>query len=109
MAKATTTNVNFEDDIPSISRQGGSRSSKYDTLLDKTKERAQKVKSKKVAFLTFESQGQATSRYTSIKSAVDKREDAAHWQIAVRNVETDDGTEVRLYIKWNDEPVTEDA
>lgn len=102
---ATKMDVNFEDDIPTIKREGGKRGSKYGELLDKIRDRAQKVKSKKVAVMVFDTQGKATSRYTSIKDAVSKREDEAHWSVAVRNVEG----EFRLYIKWHDEPQADES
>ena len=101
--KTNDLNVNFAEDIPKISRDGaGNRGSKYNDLLDTVRERAESAPDKpSVAVLTFTKQGEATSRYTSIKSAVDKREDTAHWEVAVRRHGDDD---VRLYVKWNDEP-----
>lgn len=98
----TTLDVSFEEDIPKISREGaGSRRSKYDDLLDKVREKAEKDATKSVAVLQFDSTGKATSRYTSIRDAASKREDAAHWTIATRSFDEND---VRLYVKWNSEP-----
>lgn len=102
----TKLDVTFEEEIPSITREGGERRSKYDDLLDKIQERAQSNKKQKVATLKFDTQGKATSRYTSIKEAASKREDAAHWEVAVRTHGDDD---VRVYIKWNEEPQESDT
>lgn len=110
MAKETRTkalDVTFEEDIPKISREGGERRSKYDDLLDKVKERATKEGTKNpVAVLKFDSTGKATSRYTSVKDAVSKREDADHWTVAVRTHEDND---IRLYIKWSEEAQEEET
>lgn len=95
--------VSFEADIPKIVREGGKRTSKYDELLDKVKDRAQTIKGKnKVAVLSFDEQGKATSRYTSIKDAVSRREDADKWKVAVRQGENEEGETVyNLYMKWD--------
>jgi hypothetical protein len=96
-------NVSFEADIPKIVREGSERKSKYDTLLDKVKAHATNPKTlenKRVAVLTFDGQGKATSRYTSIKEAVAKREDKDNWKVAVRTHAEDN---YRLYIKWLNE------
>ena len=96
--------VKFENDIPTITREGaGRRGSKYGELLDKVKEQAQNG-GKPVAFLSFEKQSLATSRYTSIRDAAQAREDADHWTVATRNMSTEDEADIRVYVKWNDEP-----
>lgn len=92
--------VTFADDIPKIEREVTKRKSKYDTLLEKIQEVATKTPEKSVAVLKFDAQGKATSRYTSVKTAVEKREDAHQWTVAVRTHDEDD---VRLYIKWDPE------
>jgi len=100
---AATLDVTFEQDIPKIVRDGVERTSKYDKLLDSIKERAGKIKGKnKVGVLTFDASGKATSRYTSLKTAVSKRDDAKEWKIAVRQAENEDGNTVfNLYLKWD--------
>jgi hypothetical protein len=97
--------VSFESDIPKISREGTERKSKYDTLLDKVRGVAEKDSDKCTAVLQFDASGKATSRYTSIKDAVAKREDADHWTVAVRTHADDD---VRLYVKWNEDAQVEE-
>ena len=92
--------VKFESDIPSITREGaGRRGSKYNELLDKVKEQAENG-GKPVAFLSFEKQSLATSRYTSIRDAAGDRDDALHWEIATRNMGEGD---IRVYVKYHDE------
>lgn len=61
--------VTFTDDIPKIERQGQSRSSKYDELLNACVENAGKA-----AKMEVDSQGAASSRATSIKSAAENHE-----------------------------------
>ena len=98
--------VSFEDDIPSITREGGKRGSKYDTLLDQIRERAESEPDKPaVASMTFDTQSKATSRYTSLRDAAAKREDAAHWTVATRRLDDED---IRVYVKWNAEPQVEE-
>jgi len=104
--KADSLDVSFAEDIPKISREGaGNRKSKYDNLLDKVKGTAEQDESKSTAVMKFDKAGKATSRYTSIRDAVSKREDADHWTVAVRTFEEGD---VRLYVKWNAEPQTDE-
>ena len=94
-------NVTFEQDIPSITREGaGRRSSKYNDLLDKLRERAESGAEAAVAVLSFDKASLATSRYTSIRDAAQKRPDALHWTVVTRTFAEDD---VRVYVKWNDE------
>lgn len=94
-------NVKFEQDIPSITREGaGRRGSKYNELLDALKERAESGAENSVAVLSFEKASLATSRYTSIRDAAAKREDALHWEVVTR---TFDENDVRVYVKWHDE------
>ena len=94
-------NVKFEQDIPSITREGaGRRGSKYNDLLDALRERAESGADKSVAALSFEKASLATSRYTSVRDAAAKREDAAHWEVVTRTFAEDD---VRVYVKWHDE------
>ena len=100
----STTGVSFEESIPTIKREGGTRRSKYDDLLNKIKEKAQSGTSKSVAVMSFETQSEVTGRYTSVKQAAKRRDDADHWTIVTRNV---DG-EFRLYLEWNDEAQTSD-
>ena len=95
--KRQDVDVSFTEDIPKIQREGFERRSKYDELLDTIYERAQDGKPS-TAVLTFDSTGKATSRYTSVKEAVSKREDADQWTVAVRTHAEDD---VRLYVKWS--------
>ena len=100
----STTEVSFEEAIPTIKREGGTRKSKYDDLLNKIKEKAQTGTSKSVATMSFETQSEVTGRYTSVKQAAKRRDDADHWTVVTRNV---DG-EFRLYVAWNDEAQTND-
>ena len=94
-------NVKFEQDIPSITREGaGRRGSKYNDLLDQLKERAESGADKSVAVLSFDKASLATSRYTSIRDAARGREDALHWEVVTRTFAEDD---VRVYVKWHDE------
>lgn len=98
--KKETPTVSFTDDIPTITREhSGTRKGKYDELLDNVKEAGEKDPKKRTAYLTLEKQNQATSRYLSLKNAVEKREDATHWMIAQRSVGED---EYRVYIQWSD-------
>lgn len=61
--------VTFTDDIPKIEREGFTRDSKYNQLLDACVERPGKA-----AKLTVESQGQASSRASSIRDAATKHD-----------------------------------
>lgn len=97
--------VNFEDDIPSITREGaGRRGSKYNELLDGLKDKAQSG-GKSVAYLSFPKASLATSRYTSIRDAAKDRDDAAHWKVVTRTMGDEDH---RVYVKWLTEPEPED-
>src|SRR6056297_388955 len=94
--------IQFEQEIPSITREGAGRkrSSKYNDLLDALRERAESGEEASVAVLSFDKASLATSRYTSIRDAASKREDALHWTVVTRTFSEDD---VRVYVKWNDE------
>lgn len=60
--------VQFTDDIPKIEREGaGKRSSKYDELLEACVQNAGKA-----AKIQVESQGQASSRASSIRTAAER-------------------------------------
>lgn len=103
---AKDTTVSFEDEIPTITREGaGRRSSKYGELLDTIKEKAQGG-GKPVAHMSFPKASLATSRYTSVRDAAAKREDADHWTVVTRTMGDED---FRVYIKWNEEPVVKEA
>lgn len=89
--------VTFTDDIPKIEREGFSRTSKYTPLLDKVEEKAGKA-----AVLTVETQGQASSRASSIKTAAENheavREGRGLFKVATRSTEEDD--EFHVYVKF---------
>lgn len=104
--KATTnTDVTFTDDIPKVTREfGGNRRSKYDELLDTLVERYEDDK-KATARMVFETVGQSTSRYQSIKGAIEKREDAHLFEVAQRT----EGEDRVVYTKYDAElPEPED-
>lgn len=88
--------VSFTEDIPKISREGSERKSKYDTLLDKVQERGEAGKPS-TAVLPFDTTGKATSRYTSIKEAIGKRENANRFEVATRTLDEND---IRVYVKF---------
>lgn len=90
--------INFEETIPSIKREGAGRTSKYGEMLDGIKERALSNSKQKVAVMTFDSQSQVTSRYASIRTAVKRRDDAEHWTVVARTV---DG-EHQLYVEYSE-------
>lgn len=94
------TTVSFTNEIPKISRTGaGKRGSKYNDLLDGIRERAEgSPDGPTVAVVTLGSQSEATSRYTSVKGAAQKREDAERWTLAVR--QQDEG-KFGLFIKFD--------
>lgn len=107
--KSTTngTDVTFTDDIPKVTREfGGNRRSKYDELLDTLVERSEAGKTA-TARMVFETVGQSTSRYQSIKGAIEKREDAHLFEVAQRT----EGEDRVVYTKYDpdaEEPETED-
>lgn len=102
--KATAKNaVGFVDDIPKVTREyNGSRSSKYDDLLNKLVDRANENK-KSTARMVFESVGQSTSRYQSIKTAIERREDDAFMFTVAQRTENEDRV---VYVKFD--PKAED-
>jgi hypothetical protein len=93
-------NVTFTNEIPKITREGsGPRKSKYNELLDAIRGRAESAPDKPtVAVVTLDSQSEATSRYTSVKGAASKRDDADNWTLAVRQ---QDGGKFGLFIKFD--------
>lgn len=98
VTKATGTAVSFTDDIPKVTREyNGSRRSKYDDLLDKLIERNEAGKSS-TARMVFETVGQSTSRYQSIKSAIERREDDAHLFTVAQRTEDEDRV---VYVKFD--------
>lgn len=108
-ATAKKSDVTFTEDIPKVTRAfGGNRTSKYDELLDALVERANADK-KSTARMVFETVGQSTSRYQSIKGAIEKREDDAHmFEVAQRT----EGEERVVYVKFDpeaEEPEEEDT
>jgi len=76
--------VTFTDDIPKIEREGFTRNSKYNELLDACVQH-----SGKAAKLTVTSQGQASSRASSIRDAATKHsgetEDNGLFVVATRS------------------------
>lgn len=108
-AKDNGQDVTFTDDIPKVTREfGGSRTSKYDELLNTLVERAEAGESS-TARMVFDSVGKATSRYQSIKTAIEKRDDDAFmFDVAQR---TEGENERSVYVKYDPdaEPEDEDA
>jgi len=89
--------VTFTDDIPKIEREGGGpRKSKYKEILDACVERAGKA-----AKFTVDTQGQASSRASSIRTAADKHpaqvEDQGVFIVATRSVSEN---EFDVYVKF---------
>ena len=87
--------VKFTDDIPKIEREGFTRSSKYNEILDAVVERAGKA-----AKLTVETQGQASSRASSIKQAAEKHEAQANGQGIFIVATRSEGEEFHVYVKF---------
>lgn len=101
--------VTFADDIPSIQREGGSRKSKYRPLVDACVERPGKA-----ARLVVDSQGQASSRASSIRTAAENHPNTksgeGHFEVATRSGQNDDGdTEFYVYVKYNEGPAEESS
>lgn len=92
--------VQFTDDIPKIEREGaGQRSSKYDELLEAC------VKNKgKAAKIQVDSQGQASSRSSSIRTAAERHSAEKNGEgafiVATRSGEADD--EFYVFTKYVD-------
>lgn len=101
-AKSNGQKVTFTDDIPAVTRQGGgNRSSKYDELLEQLVEARTTKRKTPTARMEFDSVGKSTSRYQSIKSAIEKREDSHLFVVAQRD-ESDEDAEVRaVYVKYD--------
>ena len=89
--------VKFVDDIPKIAREGFTRGSKYEELLDACVSNAGKA-----ARMDFDSQGKASSRATSIKNAASNhsatKNDEGRFIVATRS--NDDDTEFYVYTKF---------
>lgn len=97
--------VKFTDDIPKISREGFNRKSKYDPILDACVERVGKA-----AHITVETQGQASSRASSIKAAAETHqavtEGKGHFTVATRSGENED--EYHVFVKYEEGPAPEE-
>lgn len=95
---ATDLPVTFTDEIPKIEREGFSRNSKYTPLLDACVEREGKA-----AKITVDSQGQASSRASSIREAAVKHpgetEGKGLFTVATRSGE--DESEFYVYVQFN--------
>lgn len=93
--KKASMNVTFTDDIPKIEREGFSRKSKYTPLLDACVER-----SPKAARIDVDSQGQASSRASSIKQAAGnhpaEKDDQGIFIVATRS----DDDAFQVYVKF---------
>lgn len=91
--------VTFTDDIPKIEREGFTRESKYTPLLDECVKRPGKA-----ARLTVETQGQASSRASSIKDAASKHDvvtsKTGHFEVATRS--GDEEGEYHVFVKYNE-------
>lgn len=102
-ATASKTDVTFTDDIPKVTRDGGgTRGSKYDDLLDMLVKRHDEGKTA-TARMAFDTVGSSTSRYQSIKTAIEKREDAHLFDVAQRNESTEDEEVRAVYVKYDPE------
>lgn len=97
--------VTFTDDIPKIERTGGSRKSKYDELIEACVENAGKA-----ARIEVDSQGQASSRASSIRTAAERHPNVksgeGHFKVATRSGEGED--EFYVYVQYNEGPEEEE-
>lgn len=97
--------VSWSDDIPKISREGRSRKSKYDDLIE-----ACVGNPGKAAKIQVDSQGMASSRASSIKTAASKHENVAsgdgHFKVVTRSGEGED--EFYVYVQYNEGAEPED-
>lgn len=97
--------VTFTDDIPKIEREGFSRKSKYRPVLDACVERPGKA-----ARMEVDTQGQASSRASSIKAAADKHEKVksgeGHFKVATRSGDGED--EFYVFVKYVEGPEPEE-
>lgn len=87
--------VKFTDDIPKIEREGFTRSSKYNEILDAVVERAGKA-----AKLTVDTQGQASSRASSIKQASEKHDAQVNGRGLFVVATRSEGEEFHVYVKF---------
>lgn len=104
-AKVTRPNgqeVTFTSAIPKVTRQGsGNRQSKYDELLNDLVERHENDQSA-TARVEFDTVGKATSRYQSIKSAIEKRDEDSHLFVVAQRDESDEDAERRaVYVQYD--------
>jgi hypothetical protein len=93
--------VTFTDDIPKIEREGFTRKSKYAPILDACIERPGKA-----AKMIVETQGQASSRASSIKSAAENHDNVTsgegHFVVATRSGDEED--EYNVFVKYVEGP-----
>ena len=99
--------VTFTDEIPKIEREGGKRRSKYADLIEACVERPGKA-----ARMTLESQGKASARASSIRTAADKhphtKSGEGHFTVATRSGQYEDGeTEYYVYVQYDEGPAPE--
>lgn len=97
--------VTFTDEIPKIEREGFTRESKYTPLLDACAERPGKA-----GRLTVETQGQASSRASSIKDAADKHDKVTsgegHFVVATRSGDSEN--EYNVFVQYVEGPAPSD-
>lgn len=80
-----TLGITFAKEIPSITRQGGRRSSKYDPLFDAA--RAAATTSQPVVGVPFATPEDRASKLTGIRVALARHEDAQRFTVASRTVQ----------------------
>lgn len=92
-------NVTFTEDIPKIEREGFTRGSKYTKVLDACVERPGKA-----ARITVETQGQASSRASSIRDAASKHpaENGGRGLFTVATRSGDSDSEFHVYCKFDE-------